>query len=82
MQSILVMCQHVIGDVLRSTFDFGDNVCGNTSDVDQPTVCVHIQYGDVLDSMFYFGDMFGSYLCFGDVQMKALAIGDVYGKHK
>jgi hypothetical protein len=41
-------------------FDFGDDVFGNTSDLDQPTVCVHIQYGGVLDSMFYFGDMFGS----------------------
>ncbi len=41
-------------------FDFGDDVFGNTSDLDQPTVCVHIQHGDVLDSMFYFGYVFGS----------------------
>ncbi len=60
MQSILVVCQHVIGDVLGSMFGFGDDVLGNTSDLDQPMVCVHIQYGDVLDSMFYFGDVFGS----------------------
>jgi hypothetical protein len=60
MQSILVMCQHVIGDVLGSMFDFGDNVFGNTSDLDLPTVCVHIQHGVVLDSMFHFGYLFGS----------------------
>ncbi len=54
------MCQHVIGDVLGSMFDFGDDVFENTSNLDQPTVCVHIQYGDVHDSMFCFGDMFGS----------------------
>jgi hypothetical protein len=41
-------------------FDFGDDVFKNTSDLDQPTVCVHIQYGDVLDSMFYLGDVLGS----------------------
>ncbi len=41
-------------------FDFGDDVFGNTSDLDQPTVCVHIQNGDVLNSMFCFGDVFGS----------------------
>ena len=29
-------------------FDFGDDLFGNTSDVDQPTVCVHIQYGTCL----------------------------------
>jgi hypothetical protein len=46
--------------VLGSMFDFGDDVFENTSDLDQPTVCVHIQYGDVLDSMFYFGYVFGS----------------------
>jgi hypothetical protein len=46
--------------VLGSQFDFGDDVFKNTSDLDQPTVSVHIQYGDVLDSMFYFGDVFGS----------------------
>ncbi len=49
-----------MGDLLGSMFDFGDDVFGNTSDLDQPTVCVHIQYGDVLDRMFYFGDVFGS----------------------
>jgi hypothetical protein len=41
-------------------FDFGDDVFRSTSDLDQPTVCVNIQYGGVLDSMFYFGDVFGS----------------------
>ena len=41
-------------------FDFGDDVFGNTSDLDLPTVRVHIQHGDVLDSMFYFGYVFGS----------------------
>jgi hypothetical protein len=59
-------------------FDFDDDVFGNTSNVDQPTVCVHNLYGDVLDSMFYFGDVFESYLCFDDVQMRALAIGDIF----
>jgi hypothetical protein len=41
-------------------FDLGDDVIGNTSDLDLPMVCVHIQHGDVLDSMFYFGDVFVS----------------------
>ncbi len=50
----------MIGDVLVSMFDFGDDVFENTSDLNQPTVWVHIQYGDMLDSMFYFGDVFGS----------------------
>jgi hypothetical protein len=43
-------------------FHLGDDMFGNTSNVDQPTDCVHIQYGDLLDSMFYFGDAFGSYI--------------------
>jgi hypothetical protein len=41
-------------------FDFGDDLFGNTSDLDLPTVCFHIQHGDVLDSMFYFDYVFGS----------------------
>ncbi len=40
-------------------FDFGDDVFENTSDLDQQMVCVHIQYGDVLNSMLYFVDVFG-----------------------
>ncbi len=57
-------------------FHFGDDVFGNTSNIDQTTVCVHIQYSDVLDSMFYFCYVFGSYLYLGDVRIRVLAIGD------
>jgi hypothetical protein len=39
-------------------FDFGDDVFMNTSKLDLPAVHVHIEHGDVLDSMFYFGDVF------------------------
>ncbi len=41
-------------------FNFGDDEFENTSDLNLPTVRVHIQHGDVLDRMFYFGDVFGS----------------------
>ncbi len=72
----------VFGDLFGSMFDsdFGD-VFGSTSDFNKPTVCLHIEYGDVFERVFYFGDVFGSAFNFGDVLSSAFVIGDVYGLH-
>ncbi len=48
-----------IGDMSGSMFDIGD-VFGSMSDVNKPTVCLHIYYGNVFESVFYFGDVFWS----------------------
>ncbi len=45
-------------------FDHGD-VFGSMSDGNQPMVWLHIEYGDVFKSVFYFSDMFGNLLYFG-----------------
>jgi hypothetical protein len=66
-----------IGDVFGSIFDFGDEF-GSASDVNKPTVCRHIEYGEVFESVFYFGDVFGSAFNFGDVFRSMFVIGDVY----
>ena len=47
--------------------------------VNKPTVCFHIHYGDVFESVVYFGDVFGSAFNFGDVLGSAFVIGDLYG---
>jgi hypothetical protein len=39
-----------IGDVFGSAFDFGD-VFGSVIDVNKPTVCLHIHYGDVFEGV-------------------------------
>ncbi len=69
-----------IGDVFGSVVDFGD-VFGIASDVNKPTVCCHIHYCDVFESLFYFDDVFGSAFNFGDVLGSKFVIGDVYGLH-
>ncbi len=60
-----------------SMFDHGD-VFGSVSDGDQPTVWLHIEYGDVFKSVFYFSDMFGNLLYFGAVLKRLIVIDDVY----
>ncbi len=47
-------------------FDHGD-MFGSMSDGDQPMVWLHIEYGDVFESVFYFSDMIGNSLYFGAV---------------
>ncbi len=47
-------------------FDHGD-IFRSMSDGNQPTVQLHIEYGDVFKSVFYFSDMFGNLLYFGAV---------------
>ncbi len=50
----------------QSMFDHGD-VFGSMSDCDQLTAWLHIEYGDVFKSVFYFSDMIGNLLYFGAV---------------
>ncbi len=50
----------------QGMFDHGD-VFGSMSDGNQPTVRLHIEYGDVFKRVFYFSDMFGNLLYFGAV---------------
>ncbi len=57
-------------------FDHGD-VFGRMSDGDQPMVWLHIEYGDVFKSVFYFSDMFGN-LLFWCSAKRLIVIGDVY----
>jgi hypothetical protein len=51
----------------QSMFDHGD-MFGTISDGNQPMVSLHIEYGDVFKSVFYFSDMIGNSLYFGAVQ--------------
>ncbi len=41
-----------IGDVFGSVFYFGD-VFGSAIDVNKPMVSLHIHYGDVFESVFF-----------------------------
>ncbi len=43
---------------------------------------LHIKYGEVFGSLFYFGDVFGSVFNTGDVLGSTFVIGDVYRLHK
>ncbi len=47
-------------------FDHGD-VFGSMSDGNQPAVWLHIEYGDVIKSVFYFSDMIRKSSYFGAV---------------
>ncbi len=71
-------CVFVFGDMFGSVFDFGDVFC-SVGDVNKPTVCLHIKYGDVFRSFFYFGDVLGSVFNFSDMLRSALVICEVYG---
>jgi hypothetical protein len=50
-----------IGDVFGSTFDFGD-VFGSAIDVNKPTVCLHIHYGDVFEGVDFLVMCLGAHL--------------------
>ncbi len=70
----------VISVVFGCMFDFGD-MSGSTSDVNKPTVSLHILYGDVFENVFYFDDVFRSMFSLGDVLRSTFVIGYVYGLH-